>query len=488
MKTLKMKAALLALPLVVAALTGCGSQNNTSGAVQIKLWHTWGQTIIDAVKSKAATFKQLVKENDGVDVEVTLIYQGGYDDILTKTKKGYSVGNKPTIAVAYPDHVSDYLDIGKAANDQFVVNLEQYSKDSKVGFGKEDWLGDKKHGEEDFIEGYFQEGQEYSVKGLYSIPFMKSTEIMFYNYDIVEAAMPYYNSSISGETNIKNFISNMTWDQLTEFARSIKEHAADIGISGSLDTPVAYDSDANLFITKMYQNGIPYSSINDQGQGSIDFNKTGNIERTTSMLEKLWQMHKDGLLTTKGIKGTYSSDFFTNEECVFTIGSSGGAGYNFPQQDSFRLGVAKVPYDNNNPKYVTQGVTLALFSDNGLDAETNEMAKLYGYKFIKFLTNTQNNAELCVNGSEGYAPVRYSCYETSFFQDFMAEPSKYQLCYKVVTEDVNDAGYLATPCFKGSADLRDACGSLLTAALNASSKDSIPGLIQKAAEDAALKM
>ena len=178
MKNMKVKAFLLALPLVMGALTGCGGNNKSKG-ITIKFWHTFGQTVVDGLKSKIADFKKAVKENDGVDVEVDMKYQGGYDDIAKLISDGFAVKNTPTIAVAYPDNVADYIEVGKSANVDFVVNLDQFIKSKEVGFGKEAWLGDK-YDEEDFIEDFYAEGSAYTLEGTYSLPFLKSTEIMFY--------------------------------------------------------------------------------------------------------------------------------------------------------------------------------------------------------------------------------------------------------------------------------------------------------------------
>ncbi len=194
-------------------------------------------------------------------------------------------------------------------------------------------------------------------------------------------------------------------------------------------------------------------------------------------------------MTTKGLRGTYASDFFTGEKCIFSIGSSGGSGYNFPQADAFELGVCRVPASNNNPYYVSQGPTLAIFNDNALSKETNDQLTLYAWKFIKYITNGEVNADLCINGSEGYVPVRYSAYDTDVFQEFMELGENYAKCFDVVINDINvNCKYLVSDSFKGSAALRDACESLLTAAIKKDNKAEIPGLIQKAIEDARLKM
>ena len=465
-----------------------GSSQSGTTAVTVKFWHTFGQTIEDALKAKKQTFHDLVLANDGVDVTIDLKYGGSYDDIAKKISDGYSVMNTPTMAVAYPDNVADYLEIGKSANSEFVVNLESFVNDSQIGFGKEKWLGDK-YGADDFVEEFYSEGQQYSVPGTYSLPFLKSTEIMFYNMDALKDVMATYKPEFNNsEVKIKEYMSRLTWDDFITLCRYIKNNTMNNPDYNMLEVPMFYDSDANLFITKMYQNKIPYSSISN-GKGKIDFQETTNFNKTVDMLDEFRQLYADGLMMTKGIKGTYGSDYFTGEKCVFSIGSSGGSGYNFPQAEAFELGVCRVPVSNNTPLYVSQGPTLAMFNDRGLSTEANALAQKYAWKFMKYITNAQASAEICVNGSEGYIPVRNSAYETSFFQDFMEEGERYAQCYKVVVDDINsDAGYLVSPAFKGSASLRNECGSLLTASLNAANKEAIPTLVNRAINNALLKM
>ena len=485
---MKLKAkALLLLPLLASGLSMTACPSSFKG-ITIKFWHTFGQTVQDGLKPKIQAFQKAVKEQEGVDLRIQMVYQGSYDDIAKKIADGYSVNNRPTIAVAYPDNVADYLEIGKSSKKEFVVNLDKYINDENVGFGKEAWLGDEEGKDEtDFVEDFYAEGKGYAVEGTYSLPFMKSTEIMFYNLTLLQYIMPDYDASIgSSETAIKEFMSTITWEQFMDLCNFIKINMEDY--SDSLEVPAWYDSDANMLVSKMFQENIGYSSVNDQGKGNILFADGENRTKLTTLLEGFNDDYQNGLFTTKGIKNTYGSDFFTGEKCVFSIGSSGGSGYNFPQAEAFDLGVCRVPASNNNPLYVSQGPTLAIFNDSGLSTEKNDQTTLYAWKFIKYITHGQANAELCVNGSEGYAPVRYSAYETEFFQEFMEYGEQYAMCYDVIVNDINlNAGYLVAPAFKGSAALRDECGSLLTAAIRAADKSSIPGLIDRCISNARQK-
>ena len=485
---MKLKAkALLLLPLLASGLSMTACPGSYKG-LTIKFWHTFGQTVQDGLKPKIAAFQKAVKEQEGVDLRIQMVYQGSYDDIAKKIADGYSVNNRPTIAVAYPDNVADYLEIGKSSNKEFVVNLDKYINDENVGFGKEAWLGDEEGKDEtDFVEDFYAEGKGYAVEGTYSLPFMKSTEIMFYNLTLLQYIMPDYDASIgSSETAIKEFMSTITWEQFMDLCNFIKTNMEDY--SDTLEVPAWYDSDANMLVSKMFQENIGYSSVNDQGRGNILFADGENRTKLTTLLEGFNDDYQNGLFTTKGIKNTYGSDFFTGEKCVFSIGSSGGSGYNFPQAEAFELGVCRVPASNNNPLYVSQGPTLAIFNDSGLSTEKNSQTTLYAWKFIKYITNGQANAELCVNGSEGYAPVRYSAYETEFFQEFMEYGEQYAMCYDVIVNDINvNAGYLVAPAFKGSAALRDECGSLLTAAIRATDKTTIPDLIDRCISNARQK-
>src|SRR5574344_1868487 len=165
--------------LCTALLSSCGNSSTSSDVITIHFFYIFGQDIQQSMNAKIESFKELVLKNEGVKVDVVLDYQGAYDDIKTKVLRGFSSGNTPTIAVAYPDHVAEYLS-SESKDGEYVVNLDTLMKDSELGFTKDDYLNPSGLGSDDFIPSFLEEGQSYLKSGTYSLPLMKSTEVMFY--------------------------------------------------------------------------------------------------------------------------------------------------------------------------------------------------------------------------------------------------------------------------------------------------------------------
>ena len=135
-----------------------------------------------------------------------------------------------------------------------------------------------------------------------------------------------------------------------------------------------------------------------------------------------------------------------------------------PDADAFSVGVVRVPASNNNPLYVSQGPTMTFLKSTRISDEENDLKMKYAWQFAKFLTNPDNNVYLCVYGSEGYLPVRYSAYGTNAFTTFLEEGEIYADSANVLINDI-DGHYLNTDVFVGSAQLRVQIGGALTQTL-----------------------
>jgi ABC-type glycerol-3-phosphate transport system substrate-binding protein len=280
---------------------------------------------------------------------------------------------------------------------------------------------------------------------------------MAYNKTLVESiVIPELNN---GYPLNKAFMENITWDQFVTILEYIKDNnEGDDGFN--VTWPAYYDSDSNLFITKMMQNNVPFIANGATPSEKVLFN---NAQAKAEVAE-IKDLYDRGLISTKGVNnGQYGSNYFSKSEIVFSISSSGGAGY-MDLGGDVPVEVVKVPYDNA-PSYVSQGPTLCFLNHNN-DAK-NDIKIKYAYRLVKYLTTAEVNAECAVN-SGGYVPVNKYAYDTAQYQHFLYsetnESNVLSINARCVIESVNGA-YYNLPSFKGSAQIRDAVGGIITQVL-----------------------
>ena len=435
-------------------------------AIKVTFWHTFGQKNGEALKKTAGDFVELVKANMGVDVTIDLQYIGGYDDIYNNITDKLAIGDQPTMAIAYPDHVASYIAAEGSDAGKFVVNLDNLMEDDDVGLGTQDWLGDtgplgEVYDEDDIIETYIDEGRHFIRQGTYTFPFMKSSEVLFYNLEAVERAFKGWKPEVTSAAMVQEYMNTISWDEFINLCEYITDNKSTV--LRTIKTPLFYDSDGNFFISKMFQNGIPYSSINTTTNlGQIDFETGDARTKAEAMVKALKVQFDKQTFRTKGTEKTYGSDSFKNGESVFTVGSTGGTGYNMPSGDSFTVGVCPVPASNENPLYVSQGPSLTFFNSNKLSEAQNTATVRMAWMFAKYLTNPEVNVYQCTYGSEGYSPVRYSALETEAYQEFISDPDDiFAKTGRLLTDVIGDS-YFNTAVFPGSAELRDQAGGILT--------------------------
>ena len=456
--------------LVLGGLASCGPTTNpsTSGEapsgslpgptgekLEIQFWSTFNKDFHDQIEVHINEFERIIKEKEGVDVDFLFTQQGGYDDLATKVSQGFTSGIYPTIAVAYPDHVADWIN----RVPENVANIEPLINDDTIGFGKDTIaeLHDDYTLEEGYVKAFVEEGTKYAVEGMYSFPFLKSTEIMAYNKILVESiTIPSLNN---GYPLNKRFMENLTWDEFVTILQYIKDNnEGDDGFN--VTWPAYYDSDSNLFITKMMQNDVPFIANGATASEKVLFNN----DRAKAEVQAVKDMYDNGLIMTKGVNnGQYGSNYFSKSEVVFSISSSGGAGY-MDLGGDVPVEVVKVPYDNA-PSYVSQGPTLCFLNHNN-DAK-NDLKIKYAYRLVKYLTTAEVNAACAVN-SGGYVPVNSYAYETAQYEHFLYsdtnENNVLSINARCVIESVNGA-YYNLPSFKGSANIRDSVGGIITQVL-----------------------
>ena len=455
MKSMQKKLiALLAVVVLMVTLIGCGGNEidsefqivteqdilNHDGVIEIDFRVPSG--IISAALEKIIPEFE-AKWNGKIDVEL-LIEASGYDGVRTTTVLDLNSKTAPTIVLGYPDHFAEYY------SGDHMLNLQPYI-DAE---GKEFAL-------EDFVQSYLEENRiADNSTDLYGLPLNKSTEVLTYNKTVFEKM---------------NYQVPTTWQEMETLSRTI---VADVA-AGKLDTvvefaagekkpsellktgqfyPFAYDSTSNAFITMCRQWNAAYTEKDDIEHGYAMFNNAN----CKAGLKYFQDLAKEGLYAVaETFDASYASDAFKLLKCVMTVGSSAGIGYN--TNTKFEVGIAKAPYNANNPdsKYVIQqGTNMGILNQN-----TN-LQRGAAWQLLKYLTSTEVAAQFSVE-TGGYVPVRQSAYDTSKYQEFLNYPSIDDISYSQsakVALSYLDEGYkfFFDPAFVGSAEVRDNVGTLFS--------------------------
>ena len=438
-----MKTKILALVLAVIMLIGCVGLSSCGkkaipnfdvpeggydgSEVTITFYTTMGSNLTAVLDPYIAKFNELYP-----NIHVEYVVQGGYDDVRNQISTELGVGNQPNIAYCYPDHVALYNLTGAVAT---LDNLIDSTIEITRADGTKEVLGLTKDQKDDFITGYYEEGRSFGDGLMYTMPFSKSTEVLYYNKTFFEA------------NNIK---VPTTWDEMEEVCAKIKEIDPN-------SIPLGYDSEANWFITMCEQQGSAYTSATG------DHYLFDNAENRT-FVQRFADWYAKGYLTTQAIYGSYTSGLFVSQEgtrSYMSIGSSAGATHQRPDKVDgkypFEVGIATVPQMNpEKPKVISQGPSVCIFKKD------NPQEVVASWLFVKYLTtNVDFQAEF--SAASGYVPVLKSVANNEFYKARLDAADGGDniafLSAKVCMEQVD--AYYVSPAFNGSSTARDQVGALM---------------------------
>ena len=433
---------LAAVMLLTACGTGGGGGKKTANftvpeggydgsEVTIKFYHTMGANLREVLTAYIEEFNKLYPKIHIVEEQV-----GGYDDVKNQIMTEITADNQPNIAYCYPDHVAMY-NIAKA-----VATLDELI-DSQIEVtradGTKEILGLTDAQKADFIEGYYNEGREFGDDLMYTMPFSKSTEVLYYNKTFFEA----YDLQVP-----------KTWDDMEILCARIKQIDPNC-------IPLGYDSEANWFITMCEQYGSPYTSAT--GEHFLFDN-----EQNRAFVKRFSTWYDKGYVTTQQLHGGYTSSLFIATEgthSYMSIGSSAGATHQRPAKVDgaypFEVGIATIPQiDPSEPKVISQGPSVCIF------LKKNPQEVIASWLFVKFLTtNVEFQAEF--SSVSGYVPVLKSVAQNPAYAASLAKADGYDyvsyLSAKICLEQVN--AYYTSPAFNGSSTARDQVGALLSKCL-----------------------
>lgn len=213
-------------------------------AVELQFWHGQSQT-------QQAALNSLVDQFNASHplIKVTAIYQGNYNDLYQKVTAAIAAGTPPDLAIAYQNQVASYI------QSDAVIPLDNLIQDTEIGFT----AADLQDIYPSFIDHYPLYGDQ-----VYSMAFMRSMEVMYYDADMLQAA-----GFDQAPTNYDQFMSicaaatkppdvycyEMTPDAST-FATWVFSRGGDLISSDG--KAVAFDSPAGLatfqFINDLFTN------------------------------------------------------------------------------------------------------------------------------------------------------------------------------------------------------------------------------------------
>ena len=427
-------------------LAACGEEADPSHT--IVFYHTMGDSLQQVLNTAKTKFEA---KFPGWKVSHSQI--GGYDDVKDAIVADLQGQTQPDLAYCYADHVAQYITTGK------VVDLTKYiNSTDEIEYTKEDGTTEKElvgftaSEIADFIPGYYQEGLAtnfanydkygYESTAMFTLPFVKSTEVLYYNADALIAA-GIFEFDANGNKVAK---VPTTWDELWEDCAILKELYPK-------STPLGYDSEANWFITMCEQNGWGYTQATEN-------HYLFNNENTVNWLKQLKGYYDLGYFTTQSDYGSYTSNLFTKgatEGTIFSIGSSGGASHQ--KSDLFNWGVAPIPGSKVGTKVVnkaiSQGPNLVMFkteSDNATEKE------LMTWEFVKILMDPAFQCSFSI--ASGYNPARQSSFEIDEYVEFLENDANIVAVTANVAKGMTEQ-FFTSPAFVGSSTARSQVGTAL---------------------------
>ena len=442
---------LFALTFSVILLGGChGGKNRDAFRATMEFDETkqydisfWAKndtniTQVNIYKKAIEDFEKLYP-NIHVTLKTYTDYAMIYQDVITNI----ATDTTPNVCITYPDHIATYQ---KGSN--VVVQLDQLMNDPDYGLGGSKLKFDGPS-EAEIVPKFLKEC--YIGDGTYALPYMRSTEALYINKDLV--------------TKLGYEIPDIpTWDYVWEVSEAaMKQDSEGTFLVNGQKTliPFIYKSTDNMMISMLKQKDAPYSD--DEGHVLL-FNDT-----TKELLYSIVPHAKSRSFSTFKIS-SYPGNYLNAGQCIFAIDSTAGAtwmGSKAPNSDihsenivQFETVVRPIPqYDPANPYMISQGPSLCIFT------KEDEGEVMASWLFMQYMLT--NDVQIAYSQTEGYIPVTLKAQNSDAYREYLAaEGSDDGLHYSIKIQAaklfLNNIDHtFVTPVFAGSASVREAAGELV---------------------------
>lgn len=377
------KKILLCFGILTLGLMGCGTEKtNVENDGKVKLTFYFpvnvGGQAANLVSEMTDEFN---KQNS--DIVVEPVYTGNYDDTVTKIQTAAQGGNPPELFVSLATQRFTLSHAGMAMPLDDLI-----AEDGEEG---------KKY-INDFLPGFMEDS--YVEGKIYSIPFQRSTMVLFYNKDAFS------------EVGLNPEKAPTTWSELADYATKLTtEHRKGVGIalnSGSAQWG---------FTGFALQNSLDGKNLMSEDGRKVYFNTPENIEALQFWIDL---QNKYKAMATGIVQWTDLPTQFLAGEVAMIYHTTGNF-TNIRDNAKFNYGIAFLP-GNKRIAAPTGGGNFYITPN--LEPQKEKAA----WKFIKFMTNPENVAKWSIE--TGYVPTRESAYKTEQLKEYYEKYPEALVAYK----------------------------------------------------------
>ncbi len=322
------------------------------------------------IENLAAEF---TKENP--DIVVKPVFCGNSTETTTKTIAAIQGGNAPEFAILGNSELYSMLSLDA------IIPLDDLIAADEDG---EEFINDFWPA---FLENSYYEGK------IYSIPFQRSTIIMYYNKDAFAAA------GLDPET------PPATWEELVEYAQklTIRDESGNVtqwGVQISTNDPFTFSP----FVMQNSLNGE--NLMTEDGKTAL-YNTEENVEALQFLvdLSQKYQVMPEGVI----VWADSTSNFMAGTAAMLYMSS--GSLTNVLNNTDFEVGTAFLPAGKRYGS-ATGGANFYIL--NGISDE--KLAATW--KFIRWITEPERAAQWSID--TGYVATRKSCFDLDLLKDYFA--------------------------------------------------------------------
>ncbi len=451
MKLRRFPALLLLALSILLLLSGChGSRERSVFRIPEKFDESrdyeitfWAKN--DTNKTQVKIYEQAVEDFEALypNIHVTIRFYTDYSKIYNDVITNISTNTTPNVCITYPDHIATYL-----TGEDVVVPLDELLTHKSYGLGGSEVRFDAP-AKGDIVPQFLQ---ELNIGGhIYGMPYMRSTEALYVNKDLVEAL---------GYT----LPEEVSWDFVWEVSEKAMEKGSDGNflVNGQkVMIPFIDYSTDNMLIQLCKQKGSGYSTA----AGEIQlFN-----DDTKEFLYTIAKHAGTGAFSTFKIS-SYPGNFLNAGQCIFALDSTGGStwiGTHAPLMDispdkvvEFETAVLPIPQLNpDEPYMISQGPSVCIFN------KQDPQEVLASWLFVQYLLS--DKVQIAYSQTEGYVPVTTKAQNAPDYLDYLSRAGEdYNEHYdvkiaasKLLLANIDHT--FITPVFNGSSSLRSAAGQLI---------------------------